>query len=144
MRKLLLFLCALCMPLSPAAFGQSENAAPQLPKILIAGFDSYRSAGPDEALRVWLRNSPLDGTPDIGTQERILHAAQGQFGQWRAYEVVSVRPVSPSTQIFYLTLDFDRGPLFAKFVLYHSGAGWIVTNLLFSPNDADVLPAQPL
>jgi hypothetical protein len=37
-----------------------------------------------------------------------------------------------------------RGPLFAKFVLYNTEQGWVVTNLLFSPNDAEVLPSQPL
>jgi hypothetical protein len=143
MRRMALLLCLLCAGVAPAAWSQSETSVP-LPKILAAGFDSYRSAGPDEAMRVWLRNSPLEGTSDAGTQEQILHAAGGRFGPWRSFDVVSDRTVSASTRIIYMTLDFDRGPLFAKFVLYRSAAGYIVTSLLFSPNDAEVLPAQPL
>jgi hypothetical protein len=140
MRRLALLLCAIGVLSVPLAHSQSGNES-AVPKVLVAGFDAYRAAGPDEALRVWLRNSPLEGTPDVGTQEKILHAAQGEFGQWRAFDVISVHQLSPSTRIIYMTLDFDKGPLFAKFVLYRTEPGWIVTGLLFSPNDADVLPA---
>lgn len=143
MRRLVLWVCAVCVLSVPRIYSQSEGGTP-LPKVLVAGFDSYRAAGPDEALRVWLRNSPLEGSPDLGAQAKILHAAQGEFGPWRSFDVVGIHQVSPSTRIVYMTLDFDRGPLFAKFVLYRTEPGWIVTNLLFSPNDADVLPAQPL
>lgn len=143
MRRMALLWCVIGVLSAPLAHSQSDGGS-ALPKIVAAGFDSYRTAGPDEAMRVWLRNSPLEGTADVGTQEQILHAAGGRFGPWRAYEVISIRPVSPTTRIVYMTLDYDKGPLFAKFVLYHSGVGWIVTNLLFSPNDAEVLPAQPL
>jgi hypothetical protein len=144
MRRIALLLCAFCVLSAPRAQSQSEDAATPLPKVLVAGFDAYRAGGPDEALRVWLRNSPLEGTPDIGTQAKILRAAQVEFGQWRSFDVVNIHQVSPSTRIIYMTLDFDKGPLFAKFVVYRTEPGWIVTNLLFSPNDAEVLPVQPL
>jgi hypothetical protein len=143
MRRAAWLLCTICVLSAPGAFSQSENAAPSpVPKVLVSGFDAYRAGGPDEAMRVWLRNSPLEGTPDAGTEEGILHATQGRFGPWRAFDVVSIHQLSPSTRIIYMTLDYDKGPLFAKFVLYHTGQGWIVTNLLFSPNDAEVLPVQ--
>lgn len=141
MRRVALMLCAICVLLGPQARSQSANGTP-VPKVLVAGFDAYRAGGPDEAMRVWLRNSPLEGAPEIATQEQILHAAQARFGQWRAFDVVTIHQVSPSTRIIYMTLDFDKGPIFAKFVLYRTEPGWIVTNLVFSPNDADVLPLQ--
>jgi hypothetical protein len=143
MRRLALLLCIVGMLVAPLAYSQ-QDPRPELPKILLAGFDSYRAAGPDEAMRVWLRNSPLEGTADAGTQEQILHAAGGRFGPWRAFDVIGARQISPSTRVVYLTLDYDRGPLFAKFVLYRTTQGYIVTSMVFSPNDTEVLPAQPL
>jgi hypothetical protein len=142
MRRMALLLFAMCMLTAPRAHSQAENGTPA-PKILVNGFEAYRAAGPDEAMRVWLHNSPLEGTPDVEKQVQILHTAQGRFGQWRGFDIVSIRPVSASTRILYMTLDYDKGPLFAKFVLYHTEPGWIVTNMIFSPDDAEVLPAQP-
>jgi hypothetical protein len=141
MRRLALFLSAVCLLPAPWSRGQSDRGTP-LPKILAAGFDAYRAGGPDEAMRVWIRGGPLESAPDAGKEEQILHAAQGQFGPWRSVDVISIHQISASTQIFYLTLDFDRGPLFAKFVIYRTEPGWVVSSVLFSPNDADVLPVQ--
>jgi hypothetical protein len=128
---------------APLAHGQSDDE-PRLPKVLAAGFDAYRAGGPEEALRVWLRNSPLEGTQEIGKADQALHAAQAQFGQWRTFDIISDHTISASTRVIYMTLDYDKGPLFAKFILYRTEPGWIVTNLIFSPNDAEVLPVQPL
>lgn len=143
MHRVALILCAACLLSAPLAHSQSEGEPP-LPKVLAAGFDAYRAGGPDEALRVWLRNSPLEGTPEIGKADQALHAAQAQFGQWRTFDIISDHTISASTRVIYMTLDFDKGPLFAKFILYRTDQGYLVTNLLFSPNDADVLPAQAL
>lgn len=143
MRRMALLLCVVCVLAAPLAQGQAESAPP-VPKVLEAGFDAYRAGGPDEALRVWLRNSPLEGTQEIGKADQALHAAQAQFGQWRRFDIVSDHTISRSTRVIYMTLDFDKGPLFAKFVLYRTEPGYIVTSVAFSPNDTDVLPAQPL
>lgn len=143
MRRMALLVCAVCVLSAPPVHSQSENG-PSVPKVLEAGFDAYRAGGPDEALRVWLRNSPLEGSGEIGKADQALHAAQAQFGQWRSFDIVSDRTISASTRVIYMTLNFDKGPLFAKFILYRTEPGYIVTSLLFSPNDTDVLPAQPL
>jgi len=143
MRRMALFLSVVCVLAAPLLHSQSESGPP-VPKVLEAGFDAYRAGGPDEALRVWLRNSPLEGTPEIGKADQALHAAQAQFGQWRSFDIVSDHTISASTRVIYMTLDYDKGPLYAKFILYRTDPGYIVTSLLFSPNDTDVLPAQPL
>ncbi|HTV14309.1 MAG TPA: hypothetical protein VME68_06315 [Acidobacteriaceae bacterium] len=143
MLRMALFLCVISVLPAPLALSQSESGPP-VPRILEAGFDAYRAGGPDEALRVWLRNSPLEGTGEIGKADQVLHAAQIQFGQWRSFDIISDHTISRSTRVIYMTLDFDKGPLFAKFVLYRTEPGYIVTSVAFSPNDTDVLPAQPL
>jgi hypothetical protein len=141
MRRFVTLLCACFLLLSVAtALGQSAEAG--IPKILVTGFDSYKSAGLDEAVRVWLRGSPLEGTQEAAAQETVLHATQTAYGPYRGFDLASVRQVSPSTRIVYLTIDYEKGPLFAKFVMFHAEPGWIVTSLLFNTNDTAVLPLQ--
>lgn len=141
MRRFARLLCA-CFLLLPVATAVSQSADAGIPKILATGFDSYKSAGLDEAVRVWLRGSPLEGTQEAASQESVLHATQAAYGPYRGFDLASVRQVSPSTRIVYLTIDYEKGPLFAKFVMFHAEPGWIVTSLLFNTNDTAVLPLQ--
>lgn len=138
-RFVFVLLVSLILPALPL---RGQEPGDDLPPILSAGFHAYRMGGPDEAVRTWLRGSPLEGSHDAGAQESALHMAQAGFGAFRGFDLVAARDVSSSTRILYFTLDYERGPLFAKFVLYRTDTGWIVTSLLFDPSDAAVLPPQ--
>jgi hypothetical protein len=140
MRRTILLLC-LCI-VAPALSGFGQSTTPQIPHIISAGFDSYRMAGAGEAMRVWVHGGPLEGTPDAEKQEKILFATQGIYGPWRGFSVVATRDVSASTRIVYLTIDYEKGPLFAKFLMFHSQPGWIVSSLVFDTEENDVLPPQ--
>jgi hypothetical protein len=141
MRRIAFLLCMSAVLLGPASFGQDPSG--EIPKILSSGFDSYKMGGPGEAIRTWLRGSPAEGSQDAMNQFAVLRSAQDVYGAYRGFEIVSARQISPSTRIVYMTLDYEKGPLFAKFVLYHSEQlGWIVTNLLFNTNETEVLPLQ--
>ncbi|HEX4004856.1 MAG TPA: hypothetical protein VHX60_01650 [Acidobacteriaceae bacterium] len=140
MRRFALLFCLAALLVAP---GFAQDANTPVPKILIAGFDAYKMGGPGEALRAWLRGSPNEAGPEATAQFAVLRSAQELYGPYRGFEVVAARQVSPSTRIVYMTVDYDKGPLFAKFLLYRAEPqGWIVTNLLFSTNDTEVLPLQ--
>ena len=140
MRKLSLVFAALV--LLPVGFAAAqEDTAPSLPTIVSAGLDAYRSAGADQAMRAWLRNSPIEGSSAAATQVHELYAAQRLYGNYRGFEPIGIKSFSPGTRAVYLVLDYDSGPLFARFLVYRSGAGWIVISLLFNPDPAQVLPA---
>lgn len=141
MRRIALLLCLVAGFMTPAAFGQESIG--DIPKVIVSGFDAYKMGGPGEAMRTWLRGSAVEGTADAITQASALHSAQELYGPWRGYEIISTHQISASTRILYITINYDKGPLFAKFTLYRSEQfGWIVSSLLFNTNDAEVLPLQ--
>ena len=43
----------------------------------------------------------------------------------QTFEIISTRDLAPKTRILYLVLDYEKGPLFAKFVVYRSDQGSI-------------------
>jgi len=140
MRKLALLLAAIAfLPVSLAA---QDASAPGLPGIVTAGLESYRSAGPDAAMRAWLRGSPIEGSSEAGAQAHQLYSAQHIYGNYRGFEPIGVKSFPPGTRAVYLVLDYDTGPLFARFLLYRSGAAWIVTSLAFNTDPDQVLPAD--
>jgi hypothetical protein len=144
MRTFVLFLCscAFLLPYSASAAEIVDSAdtqtAERLPHIVASGLKAYGGGGADEAVSAWIRGSVIDGS----SQANLLHQIQSLYGAYRTFDVIGVRQFGPRTQIVYLTLDYDKGPLFAKFVAYKSDQGWILASFDFSTKD-DILPELP-
>jgi hypothetical protein len=39
-------------------------------------------------------------------------------------------------------MDFEKGPLFCKFVVYRSEHGWILTNFNFNTKEEQIVPSE--
>lgn len=129
---------AVILSLAAALPAPAQNPSPGVPPVITAGLDAYRNVGIDQAFRAWLRNSPLHWDPSIAAP---LHAAQEEFGVFQSWDVIAVRGLAPRTRIVYLILDYQDGPVFAKFTTYETEQqGWIVTSLKFSQEEDAVLP----
>jgi hypothetical protein len=144
MRTFALFVCScvflLPHPASAAAIADSTDSqmADSLPHIVASGLKAFRDGGPDEAITAWIRGSVLDGT----SQANLLHQIQSLYGPYRTFDLIGSRQLGSRTQILYLTLDFDKGPVFAKFVVYKTDQGSILASLDFDMKD-DILPTLP-
>ena len=145
MRTFALFLCscAFLLPYSASAAANPDStdiqSAQGLPHIVASGLKAYKDAGPDEAVSTWTRGSTIDGS----SQANLLHQIQELYGAYRTFDVIGSRQFGSRTQIIYLTLDFDKGPVFAKFVVYKSEQGSILASFNFSTKD-DILPDLPI
>ena len=117
-----------------------KQVSESLQPVILSGLQAYKDKGPEDAVRAWIKDSPLDGNKDALTQANNLRQVQDYYGTYRGYEVIGMRELSAKTRIVYLVLDYDKGPLFAKFVIYHADQGWILTNFLFNTKEEAVLP----
>jgi hypothetical protein len=54
--------------------------------------------------------------------------------------VISNREISSRVRILYVTMNYDAGPLFGRFVFYRTARGWIVTSFDFNLDDSKILP----
>lgn len=117
----------------------SSNAV-DLPQFVISGLNSYKAKGPEEAVKSWIANSPIDGSTAALTQANNLRQIQDFYGTYESYELVTSRAISPSTQVIYLVLRYEKGPLFARFVTYKSAKGWILTSFDFNTKQEAVFP----
>jgi hypothetical protein len=144
MRAFALFLCSCAFLFShtapAAAISDSDDTqtAESLPHIVASGLKAYKDGGPDEAVSAWIRGSVIDGS----SQANLLHQIQGLYGAYRTFDIIGSRQLGSRTQVLYLTLDFDKGPLFAKFVVYKTEQGWILASFNFNTKD-DILPDLP-
>lgn len=45
-----------------------------------------------------------------------------------------------STRIVYLSLNFERGAVFASFQVYKAGKGWVVQDMDFNTKPGTIMP----
>jgi len=117
-----------------------HNPALNLPPVMVSGLDGYKTKGAEEAVRLWVKDSPLEGSNDNATQISVLRQAEQSYGAYQWYELISTRAVSPRTMVIYLVLDYERGPLFARFTLYHSNHRWIMTYFDVNSREENIFP----
>ncbi|WP_263367070.1 hypothetical protein [Edaphobacter bradus] len=149
MIKRLMFLSLSTLLLVGSSSSQTTDANPHkksgnetLPSIVIAGLDAYKAKGPEEAVRTWIKDSPIDGSREALSQSNSLRQIQDFYGNFQSYEVISIRDLSPRTQVICLVLDYEKGPLFAKFTVYKASQAWILTNFNFNTKEEAILPPQ--
>jgi hypothetical protein len=119
----------------------SQPAPEEIPKIIQFGLETYKSEGPEAAVKAWVKGGPYDGNRDVATgQASILRQAQSLYGTYRGYEVISMQDISSSVRVIYLTLNFERGPVFSRFIVYRSEQGAMLTALNFSVKPEDIVP----
>jgi hypothetical protein len=122
-----------------SAFSQSV-VRQDVPPILISGMETYKPGTPDQAIKAWTKNSPLEGSQAATDAANSLRQAQGLFGAFQWFDIIFNREISPRVRIVYLTMNYESGPLFARFVFYRTDRGWIITALDFNLDDTKILP----
>ena len=125
----------------PASAQQPSND--KLPKIILSGMGAFKTSGPDAAIRAWLRGSSLENSEEALAQVNTLRQVQDFYGPYRSFHFIQSRKLTPTTEIMYFTLDFEKGPLFAKFTVYLTGAEWILVDFLFNTKEEQILPICP-
>jgi hypothetical protein len=146
MRKFLFLLCSCALFFGHPSLAQSSNVnkketAEGLPPMILSGLEAYKDKGPEEAVRAWIKDSPIDGSKDALSQSNTLRQIQDFYGAYQAFEVISTRELTPRIRAIYLALDFEKGPLFAKFLVYRSNQQWILTSFNFNTKEELILPA---
>lgn len=127
-------------PLLAQTVSSAHKSSDEVPAFIVAGLHAYKEKGPEEAVRVWIKGSGIDGSTDALTQANNLRQVQDFYGSYRDFEVVSIYEITPRTRVVYLVLDFDKGPLFAKFVVYRPDQTWILANFNFNTKEEAILP----
>ena len=139
-------LFAVTLALALGALGQHVRAStPQpvsdeVPKILLSGLEAYKAEGPEAAIKTWIKGSSIEGSKDAISQANILRQIQDYYGAYKTFELVSSRNLTPTTRVIYLALDYEKGPLFAKFVVYRAEVGWIVVSFTFNTKEELIFP----
>ena len=115
-----------------------------VPRIVGDGLEKYQFSGAAVAVSVWLQFAgPRVQERGAGYIE-ALRVAEGVYGKFIGYHVVSIRKLTPATDIVYLVLNYERGPLFARFEVYEHKNTDYVTEFSTGFSPTTVFPEKLL
>ena len=107
----------------------------------MSGLDAYKMGGPNAAVTAWIKGSAIEGNKDALGQANVLRQIQLYYGAYKSFELVHTRTISPSTKVIYLVIDFEKGPMFARFDVYKTAQGWILTSFDFNTKEGQIFPS---
>jgi hypothetical protein len=138
---------ALAVGLLLFALGRCVVAGAQepgdVPKVILSGMEAYKADGPEAAVKAWIQGSALDGSKDALGQANLLREVQDYYGSYKSFDVIRTRNLSPTTRIVYIIMDYEKGPLFARFVVYRVGQGWVLVGFTFNTKLEVMAPESP-
>jgi len=118
----------------------TQPPADELPPIIKSGLVAYKSEGPEAAIKAWLKGSPLEGNRDALTQVNMLRQIQDYYGSYQSFDAISSHNLTPNTQIVYFAMNYEKGPVFGKFLIYHGADGWVMVSFTFNTKPELILP----
>lgn len=112
-----------------------------LPAILESGFASWtKGGGIDAILMGWQRGGLMEGSGKASAQARLFNSLGSALGPYRSHETIQLKQISRASQIIYLSINFDRGVVYGRFLLYRGDKDWVVQNMDFSERPEAVMP----
>jgi hypothetical protein len=141
--------CVLVLGLCLLSFvGQATSqprASEGVPAIITQGCEVYATDGREAAVNAWASKGPLDGD-QAGLQKitDLLGQIEAYYGKYAGFDRIKLVHLAPKSQIAYMTLNYETGPLFCRFALYKSATGWVVTNANFHTEPTQILPPSYL
>ena len=112
-----------------------------LPAVIEAGFDLWsKGSGAETILGSWQRGGLMDGSNKAATQAGYLRNLSQGLGNYKSHELIQTKEVSRASQVIYLSINFERGVVFGRFLVYRTEKDWVVQNMDFSARPEAVMP----
>ena len=129
---------------APGPVGEGGRAQPQTAQEVSHGIAALRGGDIIGAVRRWTAGGTLENSATLDAVKDDLQAFRKDLGQLGDVHLLGTVPLGPSGRIDYLALDYNRGPVYARFQLYYRLNRWSVIALAFSTDPNAVLPERML
>jgi hypothetical protein len=115
-----------------------------VPGPITTGLADYAFQGADAAVKAWVKGSAREGSPEASIQVKYLKEVESVYGKFQSYHLVQVHALSPLSFIVYLTINYERGPLFARFLAYRIRNDWVLPEFTFDTKPEAIFPPDLL
>jgi len=130
--------CCCMLPLHRAR--AADEAAP-VPAIIQEGFQVWtKKQNSSYVFDVWKKGGLLEESSKPETLATYFSRADRTVGNYKSFELVDTKPISPGSKIVYVAVNFEHAAIYGRFLLYRTDKDWVVQNMDFSFRPEAVMP----
>jgi len=119
-------------------------AADVMPSIVISGLKAYKADGPEAAIKSWVKGSAVENSVEAQSQASVFRQVESVYGKYIGYELIMSKRISKQTEMVYIVMNFEKGPVFANFLVYKYQETEIISQLNFHTKPEAILPQSLL
>ena len=113
---------------------------PSVPMVIQDGFTIWAKGGALFAFEAWQKGGFLEDSRKVASQSSYIRRLDQAIGNYKSYDLVESKGIGPSSQILYFAVNFERGALYARFLVYRTEKAWVVQDMDFSTKPEAVMP----
>ena len=127
--------------LLPASQLNAAEPKGKVPPVILNGLKAYTKSGPQAAVKTWIEGSVMEKKKEEAlTYSETFKKVEEFYGSYRGYHLIGVTDITEITKVVTITMDYDKGPVFIKFLTYKTKNGWILVSFDFNTNPDVILP----
>ena len=119
---------------------QAADSVTQVPPILQDGFNIWAKKGATYAFDTWKAGGVLEDDNKPSVLSNYFFHMDRTVGNFKSFDIIQSKRVSQSSEIIYLSVNFEKAAIYARFLLYRTEKGWVVQNMDFSPKPEALMP----
>jgi hypothetical protein len=106
-----------------------QAAAPTepVPPIIQSGFDAYAKGGAEAAVTAWTKGSYAENDKATASSAETFKQVERYTGKYKSFELLDTKEIGTNSKFVFCEMDFERGALFVRFLLYRTDEGWTIS-----------------
>lgn len=112
-----------------------------IPAVIVAGLKEYKTGGAESAIKAWVKGSSMEkNIDDALSQANSFKKIEEFYGNYLAYHLIDIVNITETSRIVSISMNFEKGPVFARFLAYKTDKDWILVNFDFNTKPEIILP----
>jgi len=138
--RVLMIVSIICLSAMVISCPDDVMAADGIPAIVISGLNAYKDGGPEVAIKSWVKGSAVENSVEAQSQASVFRQVETVYGKYIGYEFILSKRISKNTEMVYLVMNYEKGPVFASFLVYKNQGTEIIAQLNFHTKPEAILP----
>ena len=119
----------------------AQDAGAPAPSIIDRGFQMWaKQQNASYGIDTWKKGGLLEDDNKPIQLANYFSRLDRALGNYKSYDTISVKKINQSSQIIYLSINFERASVYARFLVYRPNKEWLVQNMDFSTRPEALMP----
>jgi hypothetical protein len=129
------FCCLL--PFVPVVAAEPDSS---IPAVIRAGFVFFQKQHPEQGVDTWKEGGLVGEEFRSVSHANYFKGAERTLGKYDSYELIATKMVGRSSKVIYVSINYERGAVYTRFLVYRADKDWVVQSMDFSTKPEALMP----